>query len=102
MFNFPYCADQGLCRPWGFPVTGSEILVTQLPPYTGCSSCTQLTDVYHDLDILTSNCVLLLVCAASRFMDDEHMSVLGQFVSGYIGSFAVDWLVSGLLLCTFK
>jgi len=28
MFNVPYCADRGLHRPWGFPVTGSEILAT--------------------------------------------------------------------------
>jgi len=70
IFNFLYCADKGLRRPWGFPVTGGEILVTYLSPYTSCSLYNQSTGIYNVMDILTSTRVLLLVRAASGFTDN--------------------------------
>jgi len=54
------------------------------------------------MDMVKSNCVLHIVRAASGFTDDFQMSVLGHVLGGYIGSFAVDCLVSALLMCTFE
>jgi len=102
MFNLPYSADKGRSRPWGFLITGSEILVPQLTPYTHCSLFNQLTAVDHNMDILTSNRVLLRVRAATSLMENFEMCVLGHVFGGYIGSFGVDSLVSALLVGTFK
>ena len=46
--------------------------------------------------------VLVHFRAAFGFTDDLQMCVLGHVLGGYIGSFAVDQLVSALLLWTFK
>jgi len=51
------------------------------------------------MHILTSNCVLLLILAASSFTDDLKMRILGHIPGGCIDSIGVDKLVSVLLLC---
>jgi len=57
-----------------------------------------LMNVYHDLAILTSNQMLLLIIAASNLTNDFEMCILGHSFGGYIGSIMVDQLVSALVL----
>jgi hypothetical protein len=46
--------------------------------------------VHHSIDILTSNCILPLILAASGLTDDFEMCILGQMLGGCISSVAVD------------
>jgi len=43
--------------------------------------------------------MLLFIVAASGLTDDFQISILGPICGGFIGSIAVDELVSALLLC---
>jgi hypothetical protein len=70
MFDFTDCAAKYLCPPWKFAVLGSNQLVTYLSMYTYCMLYNELTAVYHCMSILTSSCILVLICAASSSTDD--------------------------------
>jgi hypothetical protein len=70
MCDFADCADICLGRPWMFPVTLSDQLVTKLSAYTGHLLSGQLLAVDRSIEILTSNCMLLLIRAASSLTDD--------------------------------
>jgi len=54
------------------------------------------------MDILTSNCMVHLILAASSVTHNEYMRILGHTSGDCIGSIPVDWLVSVLMLCTSK
>jgi len=58
-----------------------------------------MTTVCLDIDILTSNCKLLLVFAASSHAEDLYMCIPGHMFGGCIGRITVNKLVSALLLC---
>ena len=87
MFNFAECADKCLDWPWRFPTTGGYKLVTQLSMYTSCILYGWLTAVYLDTDILTSDCVLLLMRAASYACCFLCVLLLMLAASGYIWPF---------------
>jgi len=70
MFDFADCADKCLGRPWMFPVTGNDRLVTQLSAYTSYLLYGQLTAIDRGMEMLTSNCMLRFIRAASSLMDD--------------------------------
>jgi hypothetical protein len=44
----------------------------------------------HGMEILTSNCMLLLIHAAFSLTEDFSMCILGQVFGGCIGSLTVD------------
>jgi hypothetical protein len=68
MFDFVDCVDKGLRRPWRFAIAGSEKLVTELSAYTSCTVYCQLTGFYIDMELLTSDCMLLPIIAGSGYM----------------------------------
>jgi len=78
---------------------GSDRLITYLSAYICWNLYGQLMTVDHGMDLLTSNSVLLCIRAASSSTDDFKMCILGHIVGGFIGSLAVDKLVSAFLLC---
>jgi len=102
MFDFADCADKGLRRPWMFPFTGCDTLVTKLSAYTGYWLYGQLTPIDRGMEILASNCLLLLIRAASSLTDNFQMCILGHVFCGCIGSLLVDKLVPAFLLCANK
>jgi len=90
MFNLADCVDKCLCRPWRFPVTCSKKFVTQLSTDTRCTLYRESTALYLDMDIITSNCRLRHVFAASSLADGFQMRILGHMFGGCIGSVAVN------------
>jgi len=90
MFDVPDCADECLGRPFMFPGMGSDKLVMKLYTDTRCTLYGKLMAVYLDMDTLTSNCMLILVLAASGLTDDIYMCILGYMIGGCIGSIALD------------
>jgi hypothetical protein len=90
IFDFEDCADKCLGQPWMFPVTGSDKLVTLLSAYTRYLLSGQLTAIDRGMQILTTNCKLLLIRAASSLTDKFSMCILGHVFGGCISSFAVD------------
>jgi len=67
MFNFADYADKSLRRPWRFAVAGSDKLVTELSSYTSYSLYCSLMAFYIDMELLTSDRILLPIIAASDF-----------------------------------
>jgi len=98
MFKFANCV--GKCLGWRcwFAITDSYWLVTELSVFAGHRLYCQLTPVYLNLDLLTSYLMLLLILVASVFIAHLFMEVRGHISGGCIGSIAVDYLVSALLL----
>jgi len=98
-FNLAGWMTKNLGGPWRPPITSSTHLVTEVSEYTPCALYGERTVVYYDIDILTSNSILLLIFAASGLTGDFWMGILGHTFSGCIGSVAVESLLSALLLC---
>jgi len=65
MFDFMHSADEFLHRPWRVAIPGSDNLVTKLSTYPSCILYCYLTAFYIDMEILTSDCILLPIIAAS-------------------------------------
>jgi len=90
MFDFTDRADKCLRRPWRFAIAGSDKLVTELSTYTSCTLYCELTAFYIDMELLTSDSMLLPIIAASGFMYFFQMCVLGHIFGGCDCSVAVD------------
>jgi len=58
--------------------------------YISSTLCRKLMAVYQDMDILTSNCMLLVICATCSVTDDLSMCILGHIFGSCIGSIAVE------------
>ena len=67
MFDFADREDRCLFRPWRFAIAGSDELVKQLSTYTSCTLYCFLTALYIDMELLTSDSMLLPMIAASGF-----------------------------------
>jgi hypothetical protein len=67
MFDFADREDKCFRRPWRFAVAGSDKLVTELSTYTSCTLYCELTAFYIDIELLTSDTMLLAFFAASGF-----------------------------------
>jgi hypothetical protein len=70
MFDFVYCAEKCLFRPWMFLVTGSDEFVTLLSTDSRCTLYGQLTADRIDMDIPISHRMLLLISPAASLADD--------------------------------
>jgi hypothetical protein len=90
MFEIADCADKCLGRPWRVPVTGSNKLDMFLMTYIHCVLHRHLMAVHQGMNVLTSNCMLRLIHAASRLKNDFSMCIIRHIVGGCIGNFAVD------------
>ena len=90
MFNLVECADKCLGQQWRFPISSGNKVVTYLSALTRCTLYSQLAFVRHGMNILTSNCMLLLILAASSLTDDFEMHILGHIIGRFFGSVAVD------------
>jgi len=66
---------------------------------THCAVYGKLMAVCFDMDILTSNYMLLLILSASSFTDNFSMYICVHMFGGCIASVAVEKLVSAFLLC---
>jgi len=69
---------------------GSYTLGTQLSTYYCCELSHQLAAVYLDTTTLTSDCLLLLILAATGSTDNFQLCVKGHIVSGCICGVAVN------------
>jgi len=98
MFDVPDCADKCLRRPWRFAIVGSDELRTKLSTYLSCISYHYLTAFYIDMEILTSDCMLLPIIAASSVTYHFEMCVLGVISGGRNCRVVVHQLLSALLL----
>jgi hypothetical protein len=58
--------------------------------------------IYHDIDVVTSYCMLRLSLTASSFYHPCEKWVLGYICDGCVGSIAVDGMVYELLLWNCK
>jgi hypothetical protein len=67
MFDFADRVDKYLGRPWRFVIVGSNKLVTELSTYTSCTLYCYLTAVYSEMELLTSDRMLLPIIAVSGF-----------------------------------
>jgi len=67
MFDFADWAEKCLRWPLRFAIAGSNKLVTELSTYTSCTVDCSLTALYIDMELLTSNWMLLPIIAASGF-----------------------------------
>jgi len=67
MFDFADRADKCLRRPCRFALPGSDKLVTELSTYTSGILYCSLTAFYIDMELLTSDSMLLPIIAASGF-----------------------------------
>jgi len=95
IFNFADCAEKCLGWPWWSPAASSNELVRLVSMYTCCALYGKLMAVYRDMVILTSNCTLVFIVAASCLTANFKMSIPGYSLGGCIGSIAEDYLVSG-------
>jgi len=77
----------------------SNKMVTDLSTYNSCTLYCLLMAVYLGMELLTSDCMLLPILAPSSFTHHFSMCILGHIVGGCIGSVAVNYLVSALLMC---
>jgi hypothetical protein len=102
MFDFADFAEKCLSRPWQCHVMSANTLGTLLSTYTHCILCGYVTAIYHSMDILTSNCVPLLNCAASNLTEDFERCIVGQILGGCIDSVMVDQLLTAFLLCAYN
>jgi len=90
MFDYAGSVDKCLGEPLRFPVIHSDRLVMKLSTYTNCKLYGELTAIYHYMDMLTSNCRLLLILATASHMYNFWICILGYLSGGCIGSVAVD------------
>jgi len=66
--------------------------------YTNCTLYCSLTADYVDMELVTSDWMLLLIFAASGITYHFEMSILGHIFGGCNCCVAVDQVVSALLL----
>jgi len=90
MCDFVACADKYFGRAWRLPIRSGDKPVMKLTVYTCCTLYGELTAIYHGLNILTSNCMLLHILASSGLTDDVDMCILGHIFGRFIGSVTVD------------
>jgi hypothetical protein len=69
MFDPADHADKSLVQPWKFAIAGSDKLITELSTYTSCTLYCELTAFYMDMELLTSDSMLLPIIAASCSTD---------------------------------
>jgi len=67
IFDVADHADKCLRRPWRFAIAGSNKSVMELSTYTSCTFYCELTGFYIDMELLTSDSMLLSIIAASGF-----------------------------------
>jgi hypothetical protein len=99
MSDFTDYVEKCLHRPWRFAIAGSDNLVTEHSMYTSCTLYCKLTAFYIDMELLTSDCILLPIIAAAGFTYFVSICVVGHIFGGCNCSVAVDYLVSALQLC---
>jgi len=59
----------------------------------------QFTAVHHGMHILTTSGILVLFPADSGLTEDFQMCILGHIFGSFIGSIAVDYVVTAFVLC---
>lgn len=64
-----------------------------------CTIYKQLTDIYLDMDMLTSYRILPFILTSAGFTDMLKISIQGQIFGGCICRIVVDYPLSVLLLC---
>jgi len=67
MFYFAGCSYNCLCQQGRFAIAGSYKFVTELSTKTSCTLYSKLTAFYTNMELLTSDCMLLSIKSASSF-----------------------------------